>query len=52
MVSGGSWTTAGTLEVAFVGMSRVMGLSEAAAAGAVICGAYFGDTMTCCTAWR
>ena len=46
MVTGSSWTTAGTLGVAFVGMARVMGLSEAVAAGAVICGAYFGDKMT------
>jgi NhaC family Na+:H+ antiporter len=46
MVTGSSWTTAGTLGVAFVGMSNVMGLSEAIAAGAVICGAYFGDKMT------
>ena len=34
------------LGVAFVGMATVLGLSEAAAAGAVICGAYFGDKMT------
>jgi NhaC family Na+:H+ antiporter len=46
MVTGSSWTTAGTLGVAFVGMSKVMGLSDATAAGAVICGAYFGDKMT------
>src|SRR3954470_12175942 len=46
MVTGSSWTTAGTLGVAFVGMAKVMGLSDAAAAGAVICGAYFGDKMT------
>jgi NhaC family Na+:H+ antiporter len=46
MATGSSWTTAGTLGVAFVGMSKVMGLSAAAAAGAVICGAYFGDKMT------
>ncbi|RYP80557.1 Na+/H+ antiporter NhaC, partial [Nocardioides guangzhouensis] len=46
MVTGSSWTTAGTLGVAFVGMASVMGLSEATAAGAVICGAYFGDKMT------
>jgi NhaC family Na+:H+ antiporter len=46
MVSGSSWTTAGTLGVAFVGMSSLMGVSEATAAGAVICGAYFGDKMT------
>ena len=46
LVTGSSWTTAGTLGVAFVGMAQVMGLSTAAAAGAVICGAYFGDKMT------
>jgi Na+:H+ antiporter, NhaC family len=46
MVTGSSWTTAGTLGVAFVAMAKVMGLSEAAAAGAVICGGYFGDKMS------
>ena len=46
MVTGSSWTTAGTLGVAFVGMANVMGLDPAIAAGAVICGAYFGDKMT------
>src|SRR4051812_22447398 len=46
MATGSSWTTAGTLGVAFVAMARVMGLDEAIAAGAVICGAYFGDKMT------
>jgi NhaC family Na+:H+ antiporter len=46
MVTGSSWTTAGTLGVAFVGMGKVMGLSSAIAAGAMICGAYFGDKMT------
>ena len=46
MVTGSSWTTAGTLGVAFVGMAEVLGLSSSIAAGAVICGAYFGDKMT------
>jgi Na+:H+ antiporter, NhaC family len=46
MVTGSSWTTAGTLGVAFVGMANVLGISEAIAAGAVISGAYFGDKMT------
>jgi NhaC family Na+:H+ antiporter len=46
MVTGSSWTTAGTLGVAFVGMATMLGLSSAIAAGAVICGAYFGDKMT------
>jgi NhaC family Na+:H+ antiporter len=46
MVTGSSWTTTGTLGVAFVGMATVLGLSEPIAAGAVISGAYFGDKMT------
>jgi NhaC family Na+:H+ antiporter len=46
LVTGSSWTTAGTLGVAFVGMATVLGLSQSIAAGAVICGAYFGDKMT------
>ena len=46
MVTGSSWTTAGTLGVAFIGMSQVLGLNEAVAAGAIISGAYFGDKMT------
>jgi NhaC family Na+:H+ antiporter len=46
MVTGSSWTTAGTIGVAFVGMARVMGLSPDIAAGSVICGSYFGDKMT------
>ena len=46
MVTGSSWTTVGTLGVAFIGMAKVLGLPEAVAAGSVICGAYFGDKMT------
>ncbi|MGH9251247.1 MAG: Na+/H+ antiporter NhaC family protein, partial [Acidimicrobiales bacterium] len=46
MVTGSSWTTAGTLGVAFVGMAPILGMSTAIAAGAVISGAYVGDKMT------
>src|SRR3954452_10824831 len=46
MITGSSWTTAGTLGVAFVAMASVLGLSTSIAAGSVICGAYFGDKMT------
>lgn len=46
IVTGSSWTTAGTLGVAFVGMAPVLGVSETITAGAVISGAYFGDKMT------
>ena len=45
-VTGSSWTTAGTLGVAFVGMAPVLGLSTSIAAGAVISGSYVGDKMS------
>jgi Na+:H+ antiporter, NhaC family len=46
LVTGSSWTTAGTLGVAFVGMAPVLGVSTTVTAGAVISGSYFGDKMT------
>jgi len=46
MVTGSSWTTAGTLGVAFVGIAGVLHVPAAAAAGAVISGAYLGDKMS------
>lgn len=46
IVTGSSWTTAATLGVAFIGMARAIGASEAITAGAVISGGYFGDKMT------
>src|SRR5207342_1467001 len=45
-VTGSSWTTAGTLGVAFVAMAPILGMSETIAAGAVISGAYMGDKMS------
>ncbi len=45
-VTGSSWTTAGTLGVAFVGIAGVLHLPAAIAAGAVISGAYVGDKMS------
>jgi Na+:H+ antiporter, NhaC family len=45
-VTGSSWTTAGTLGVAFVGMAPVLHVPPAAAAGAVISGSYLGDKMS------
>jgi Na+:H+ antiporter, NhaC family len=46
MVTGSSWTTAGTLGVAFVGMAPIIGVSSTVAAGAVVSGAYMGDKMS------
>jgi Na+:H+ antiporter, NhaC family len=45
-ITGSSWTTSGTLGVAFVGISKVMGLSPEITAGAVISGGYFGDKIS------
>jgi NhaC family Na+:H+ antiporter len=44
--TGSSWTTAGTLGVAFLGMAPILGMSATIAAGAVISGAYMGDKMS------
>ncbi|HEY4754063.1 MAG TPA: Na+/H+ antiporter NhaC family protein [Candidatus Limnocylindrales bacterium] len=46
LATGSSWTTAGTLGVAFVAIAPLIGASQPIAAGAVISGAYFGDKMT------
>jgi NhaC family Na+:H+ antiporter len=46
MSIGSSWTVAGTLGVAFMGMASAMQLNPAIAAGAVISGAYFGDKLS------
>ena len=43
---GSSWTTAGTIGLALMGIAQIMGLSAAITAGAVISGAYFGDKMS------
>ena len=43
---GSSWTVAGTLGVALMGIAAGLGMSEAITAGAVISGAYFGDKMS------
>jgi Na+:H+ antiporter, NhaC family len=45
-VTGSSWTTAGTLGVAFIGMAPILGVSTTIAAGAIISGAYMGDKMS------
>jgi len=43
---GSSWTVAGTLGVALIGIAGGLGLNLAIAAGAIISGAYFGDKMS------
>ena len=46
VVTGSSWTTAGTIGVAFMGMAPVIGVQPEITAGAVISGAYLGDKLT------
>ena len=43
---GSSWTGAGTLGVALMGIATGLGLSPSVTAGAIISGAYFGDKMS------
>ena len=43
---GSSWTVAGTLGAALMGIAVGLGLSPEVTAGAVISGAYFGDKMS------
>jgi NhaC family Na+:H+ antiporter len=46
LATGSSWTTAGTVGVALVGVAQGLGISVALAGGAIISGAYFGDKMS------
>jgi NhaC family Na+:H+ antiporter len=43
---GSSWTTAGTVGVALIGIATGLDMSLAITAGAIISGAYFGDKMS------
>ncbi|MCR9144874.1 MAG: Na+/H+ antiporter NhaC [bacterium] len=46
LATGSSWSTAGTLGLALVGIGNAMQIDPAMSAGAVISGAYFGDKMS------
>ena len=46
LATGSSWTTAGTVGVALVGIAAAQDLNLGLAAGAIISGAYFGDKMS------
>lgn len=46
MFTGSSFTTVSTIGVAFMGIALTTGVSPALAAGAVVCGACFGDKMS------
>ena len=46
LATGSSWTTAGTVGIALVGIATAYDLNLGLAAGAIISGAYFGDKMS------
>lgn len=46
LATGSSWTTAGTIGVALVGIATAQNLHLGLAAGAIVSGAYFGDKMS------
>jgi NhaC family Na+:H+ antiporter len=46
LATGSSWTTAGTVGVALMGVGSTLGIDLGMVAGAVVSGAYFGDKMS------
>ncbi len=46
LATGSSWTTAGTIGIALIGVGNGLGMPIAMTAGAVVSGAYFGDKMS------
>lgn len=46
LATGSSWTTAGTVGIALMGVGQGLGMPEAIVAGAVVSGAYFGDKIS------
>lgn len=46
VATGSSWTTAGTVGVALMGVGQGLGIPNYIVAGAVVSGAYFGDKMS------
>jgi NhaC family Na+:H+ antiporter len=46
LATGSSWSTAGTIGVALVGVGLGLGINPAMTAGAIVSGAYFGDKMS------
>lgn len=46
LATGSSWTTAGTVGIALMGVAAGLGVPGPMAAGAIISGAYFGDKLS------
>lgn len=45
-LTGSSWTTIGTLGVAFVGIGTALGINPVMIVGAICCGAFFGNAQS------
>ncbi len=46
LVTGSSWSTAGTVGIALIGVGETLGIANAWTAGAVVSGAYMGDKLS------
>jgi len=46
LATGSSWTTAGTVGVAAIGVGQGLGIPAAAVAGAIVYGSFFGDKIS------
>ena len=46
LATGSSWSTAGSMGVALIGIGTALGFPSAMTAGAIVSGAYFGDKMS------
>lgn len=46
IATGSSWSSAGTVGIAFMGIGAGLGINPAMTAGAIVSGAYFGDKMS------
>lgn len=46
LATGSSWTTAGTVGIALIGIGQGLGMPTPLVAGAIISGSYFGDKMS------
>lgn len=46
LATGSSWSTAGTIGIALIGVGMTLGIPKPVIAGAIISGAYFGDKMS------
>ena len=46
LATGSSWTTAGTVGIALIGIGKGLGIPSPLIAGAIVSGSYFGDKMS------